>query len=227
MSRRAVACAASICVMLSLLIAGEAGAFPAAIIGPLVSTAITNQSSNRSFRGTADLGKATGQAEPAAVSRRSQRRRPCRALGDALHGRHRPLRSCRHPLAVLVWRGVKRRRLAGNVGELQRLFCQYHSIGADGSLFGTNGGAIGHDADMSGGPTRSIVGTGSGFIAVWTSTLTPTAIWASRLDSAGVLVTRCPSSPVVATNPGPQLYSTAIRRVLSYGRLPMTSTPRG
>lgn len=65
-------------------------------------------------------------------------------------------------------------------------------IGADGFLSGTYGGAIGHDARVSGGLTRSIVGTGSGFIAVWTSRNSPNGIWASRLDSAGALVDSLP-----------------------------------
>jgi hypothetical protein len=65
-------------------------------------------------------------------------------------------------------------------------------IGADGSLLDSYGGVVGHDAYMRAGPARSIVGTGSGFIAVWTSRSSPSRIWASRLDSAGALVDSLP-----------------------------------
>jgi hypothetical protein len=67
-----------------------------------------------------------------------------------------------------------------------------NGIGTDGSLLETWGGLVGHDSYMRGGLTRSIVGTGSGFIAVWTSRNSPSRIWASRLDSAGALVDSLP-----------------------------------
>jgi hypothetical protein len=65
-------------------------------------------------------------------------------------------------------------------------------ISADGRLLDNGGGAVGHDAYMAGGLTRSIVGTGSGFLAVWTSRNSPSGIWASTLDSVGALIDSLP-----------------------------------
>ncbi|MBM3331397.1 hypothetical protein FJY68_06030 [candidate division WOR-3 bacterium] len=67
-----------------------------------------------------------------------------------------------------------------------------NGISTDGSLLETWGGLVGHDSYMRGGLTRSIVGTGSGFLAVWTSRSAPSRIWASRLDSAGTLADSLP-----------------------------------
>ena len=192
MSRRAVACAASICVMLSLLIAGEAGAFPGSNHRTVGQYRNHNQSSNRSFAGRQTLARPPG---------RPSRQRSVVGPRDAVP-------AARFGDAFMVDTGVTLMPAslsqysygaASNGDGWRVMWANYNdysvntsSIGADGSLFCTNGGAIGHDANVSGGPTRSIVGTGSGFIAVWTSTLTPTAIWASRLDSAGVLVDSLP-----------------------------------
>jgi hypothetical protein len=63
-----------------------------------------------------------------------------------------------------------------------------NGIGADGSLLDLRGAVVGHDSYMRGGLVHSIVGTGSGFVAVWTSRTSPGRIWASRLDSAGALL---------------------------------------
>jgi len=55
-------------------------------------------------------------------------------------------------------------------------------IGSDGSLLDASGIEFGHQEWSSQGLTSSVVGTGSGFIAVWAEGFD---IWAARLDSAG------------------------------------------
>jgi len=60
-------------------------------------------------------------------------------------------------------------------------------IGTDGSLFDPQGSLVGHEEYSVSGLTRSIVGTGSGFIAVWIAGYDRT-IWAARLDSSGQLL---------------------------------------
>jgi hypothetical protein len=59
-------------------------------------------------------------------------------------------------------------------------------ISSDGTLLDASGSLVGHQVYSTSGLNRSVVGTGSSFIAVWPAG--DYGIWAARLDSAGALI---------------------------------------
>ncbi len=185
MSGRTAACAASICAVVSLLVAGEARAFPGGNHRSVGQYRDHDQSTSRS-----SAGRQTSARPP---------RRPSRpyagSFGDAfmvdtgvtLGPAPRPQYSY-----CAASNGDGWRVMWANEIDYYTHSVNTSGIGADGSLLDDWGGVVGHVTSMSGGLTRSMVGTGSGFITVWASTNSPSGIWASRLDSAGALVDSLP-----------------------------------
>ena len=193
MFERKVACAASLCALWSLLVAGEVRAFP----GSNRRTVSQYSNHNQSARVLhAEHQVAWPPRRPIAENRYSpseRLRRTQRGTVPVFHGG-------RFGNAFMVDTGVVLGPASGsqycygaasNGNGWRVMWSDDNSysvntsgIGSDGSLLDGHGKAVGHEQSSMSGLTRSVTGIGSGFIAVWTSGYDD-SIWAARLDSAG------------------------------------------
>ncbi|HTW92052.1 MAG TPA: hypothetical protein VMH22_10130 [bacterium] len=198
---RKVACAASICALWSLLVAGEARTLPGS------NHRTRSQYSNYNHIARVLRGEhqavwpprrpiAENRDSPSERLRRTcpgHRRNEQRGTVPVFHGG-------RFDDAFMVDTGVVLGPASGSQycygaasnGNGWRVMwsddnnysVRTSGIGTGGSLLDPQGSLVGQEQYSYTGLTRSITGTGSGFIAVWTSGYDD-SIWAARLDSAG------------------------------------------
>jgi len=188
MSGRAFACVASLCSLVSLFVVGEARML--SVVGHRIvgQDRDRGQGSSRSPAGRRTLASLPGRpnlqrsvVSPADAVRAG-------GLGEAF--------TVDTSVVLGPACGPQYSYGAASNGDGWRVMwgTQYDNsvntsrIGADGLLSGDGVGVVGHDAGMNGRVVRSIVGTGTGFVAVWTTRRIPSRVWASRLDSGGVLI---------------------------------------
>ncbi len=186
MSGRIVVFAASVCALWSLLVAGEARAF-------------TRTGNRTAIRNSTQEGRANPlmTERPAATWPPRPMSRP-RVLGRRGNG----ARGGHFGDAFMVDTGVTPMPAYGTQysygatsnGDGWRILWSDQNdysvrttgIKPDGSLLDASGRLVGYE-DYSNSPlTRAIVGTGSGFVAVWP--LGDYGIWAATLDSTGTLI---------------------------------------
>ena len=179
---RKVVCVASLCALWSLLVAGEARAFP----GSDNRTGSQYSNNNQNVR----VLRAGHQAA-SPLRRLIQQRYVAYPRGGAHAGRFGNAFMVDTGVVLGPASGVHYCYGAASNGSGWRVLwgdnnysVRTNGIGADGSLLDPQGSLVGQAEYPYSGWTRSIVGTGSGFMAVWVSGYED-SIWAARLDAAG------------------------------------------